>query len=230
MNPSKKSEYEVLSLKTKVVYKSVDDLRQQLLSEYKDKLDEPVGTVGYIEPGHGLRGKQRWLSSDDDLTEMYELHKKKVIMLWCFRKSPHPNTSRKRPSPDSESSANPRKVARTSNYTKHVDRIAEVEEIEDELKEKHLDKFTDVQYRAWANLIKMKKHDSLDKAPNLPFWRGTSIGKKETAAVSPGKRINLRGQCVDQLLKWHELLEKGAITQSQYDEFHSTIMDDVKKF
>ena len=131
----------------------------------------------------------------------------------------------KRPSPESDHGS--RKVARTTNYTRHVDRIAQVTDLEEKLKEKHSDKFSDVQYRAWANLVNMKKHNSLDKPPNLPFWRGTV---KDSSSVSPGKRINLRGQCVDQLLKWHELLEKGAISTAQYDELKSTIMDDVKKF
>lgn len=77
----------------------------------------------------------------------------------------------------------------------------------------------------------MKKHESYDVAPDLPFWRGHKKKVETvTSTVSPGKRINLRGQCVDQLLKWHQLLEKGAITKQQYDELHSEIIDDVKKF
>ena len=157
------------------------------------------------------------------------MHKTREILLWCFGVASRAGT--KRPSPESENSngSGVQKVPKTSNYNKHVDRIAEVSEIEDNLKEKHLDKYTDVQYRAWANLIKMKKYDSLDKAPDLPFWRGTRTKSSttESSAVSPSKRINLRGQCVYQLLKWHKLLEKGAITKAQYDEFH---MDDVRKF
>ena len=73
----------------------------------------------------------------------------------------------------------------------------------------------------------MKKYDSFEVPPDKPFWK-TPTGT--LTAVSPSKRINLRGQCVDQLLKWHELLEKGAITQEQYDNFKTTILDDVNKF
>ncbi len=49
--------------------------------------------------------------------------------------------------------------------------------------------------------------------------------------VSPGKRVNLRGQCVQQLLQLyiHELLEKGGINKQQYDEMQSTIMGDSEK-
>ena len=79
----------------------------------------------------------------------------------------------------------------------------------------------------------MKKHDSLDAPPDKPFWRGSSSKSKAaggTGTTSPSKRIALRGQWVDQLLKWHELLKKGATTKDQYNEFQSTIMEDVKKF
>jgi len=33
--------------------------------------------LGYIAPGHGFKGKQKWLCSDDYLNEMYEDHKGK---------------------------------------------------------------------------------------------------------------------------------------------------------
>ena len=72
----------------------------------------------------------------------------------------------------------------------------------------------------------MKKHDSLEVPPDKPFWK-TPTGN--STGVSPIKKIHLRGQCVDQLLKWHELLEKGAITQEQYDSLKSTILD-VNRF
>jgi hypothetical protein len=215
-------------MKAKTEYLSIADLKHQVLFELKGKVGNPIQTIGYIEPGHGLRGKQRWLYTDDDLSTMYQLHKKKEIILWCFgecRGGGVPRVGIKRPLPDIGEKNAPRK---STKYTDHVDRISEVGEIEEKLKDKHRDEFTDVQYRAWANLIKMKKHESLNSPPDLPFWRGTT--KKETCGVSPGKRINLRGQCVDQLLKWHELLEKGAITKTQYAEFQSTIMDEVKKF
>ena len=48
------------------------------LKEYITKeLRETVLDIGYIEPGHGMKSKQLWLVEDIDLTEMYELFKKK---------------------------------------------------------------------------------------------------------------------------------------------------------
>ena len=51
-----------------------------------------------------------------------------------------------------------------------------------------------------------------------------------TLSVSPGKRVNLRGQCVQQLLQLHQLLERGGISKQQHDDMQSTIMGDVRKF
>lgn len=39
----------------------------------------------YFEPGHGLKGRQKWLLDDDDVLEMYVMHKKKhKVMLYAF--------------------------------------------------------------------------------------------------------------------------------------------------
>lgn len=88
--------------------------------------------------------------------------------------------------------------------------------------EKNINLHTDEQLRYWAHL------EALEKAPDRQFWRKTkqNTGTPPSGVgVSPGKRINLRGQCVDQLQKWHELLESGAIDNEQ--EFKNTLMDDM---
>ena len=93
--------------------------------------------------------------------------------------------------------------------------------------------------RSWAHLIQMKKHSSYDTPPNKRFWKSANRSSSSSDPgstsddrinISPGKKINLRGQCVQQLLQLHELLEKGGINKQQYDEMQSTIMGDVKKF
>ena len=38
------------------------------------------------------------------------------------------------------------------------------------------------------------------------------------------KRVTLRTECIKQLESWHMLLERGAISQSDYDEILSLIM------
>ena len=77
-------------------------------------------------------------------------------------------------------------------------------------------------------MIHTHKHDSLDVPPNKPFF-----GKKKSTdavAVSPGKRINLRSECITQLDKWHQLKERGVISKEQYEELQKTILTNIKIF
>ncbi len=144
MNPQRKSEFEVLMMKTKDRFGSITNLKKQVQSEFKDKLGT-LKQIGYIEPGHGLRGKQRWLSSDDDLCTMYETHSGNTeILLWCFEER---GTKRSLEEKSPSESGPAQKIPKT-NYAQHVDNI---HEIESDLKKKHKEAFTDAQYRAWAN-------------------------------------------------------------------------------
>ena len=76
-------------------------------------------------------------------------------------------------------------------------------------------------------MIQMDKWDNYDSAPPKPFFKipsGPDATKKLIPInVSPGKSVQLKRQLVDQLLKWHQLLEKGRITQ---EELQESIMKD----
>ena len=76
-----------------------------------------------------------------------------------------------------------------------------------------------------------KKHESLETPPNKRFFRipsgNNKSGSSLSVTVSPGKKVQLQGQLVDQLQKWHDLLEKGGINQTQYEEIQSNIMTDI---
>ena len=77
----------------------------------------------------------------------------------------------------------------------------------------------------------MKKHLSFDEPPDKPLFCSSHKSVSTSAsALSPGKQINMRGQCFDQLLKFHELFEKGVISKEQYEEFQASILNDVQKF
>ena len=182
-------------------------------------------TYGYIEPGHGSKGKRRWLTSENDVTEMYNIYNgRKEILLWC---------SKEKGTDEPDAGGEPSKKRAKTSYEGHIDKMAEVEMIEEKLRKKHKDVYTEEQLRCWAHLIQMKKHTSYDEAPNKPFWKvSTDKGKgdKSSSIVSPSKSVNLRGQCVTQLLQLHQLLERGGITQQQYDDMQGAIMGEVKKF
>ena len=110
--------------------------------------------------------------------------------------------------------------------------MTEVEGIEAKLKEKHSASYSGEQFRAWAHLIQMEKHDSYEVPPDKSFWRSQKkkdSRKDDHGTFSPVKRVNLRGQCAEQLLRWHELLQKGAINQEQYNSMQSVIFEEIKK-
>ena len=126
INPVKKSEYVIHKLRTTTthVFGSVGEIKE-LLAARLQGIPSIVDQVGYIEPGHGAKGKQRWLSDSEDIKEMYLLHRgKNEILLWCYgcipeavksgtekgankrpdkrQRSPEPNTAKKKSRYDSD--------------------------------------------------------------------------------------------------------------------------------
>ena len=81
INPGCKSDYKVETLKSGR-FTSTKDVRDQL----SDLLKCQVTDIGYIEPGHGLKGKQQTLIGDGDIDEMDDVYKRKRcgITLWCY--------------------------------------------------------------------------------------------------------------------------------------------------
>jgi len=93
VNPERKSEFIMERLTDAHRFKSMNELRHSVM----DHLNFEVKTLGYIEPGHGLRGKQQWLNRESDLDDMYECTKhRKEVTLWCYRPNENSKPSRKR--------------------------------------------------------------------------------------------------------------------------------------
>ena len=65
-------------------YEMVDDIKVGLAKWTNLELSKELDlAIGYIEPGHGAKDRERWLHDDSDLIDLYQLHKgKKEIMLW----------------------------------------------------------------------------------------------------------------------------------------------------
>ncbi len=226
------------------VFHSKQELEEKIMCTLEsEKLIKSTDGVqfGYIMPGHGFKGKQQLVDSDADVATMYDSYKKKTpIIIWAKIKA----HARKRLSISDVNSGVPpkkkkpeedkNKPARHSSYQGHLSKMAEVDSIVDELEEKHTSgEFSPEQLRAWAHMIQLNKHVSYDEPPDKPFFRQSKLKKRSTSepqGISPAKRITLRSECIDQLEKWHKLMELGAITQDQYVEHKDTIMSDIKKF
>ena len=159
--------------------KDIKDLKEIILDNFPETEllpDVQDMEFGYIEPGHGLRGKKEWLSMDD-VTEMLQIHKdKKEVMLWCYsHKEKRSGRSRSRSPAISE-----RSVPRNSWYDSHLKKVSEVDEIFQKLDERHKGAYTPEQLRAWAHLIHMDKHNSFESPPDKPFFRGYKANKSTT--------------------------------------------------
>jgi len=98
--------------------------------------------------------------------------------------------------------------------------------------EAHGSKFTPEQKRAWAHLIELGRHTSYDVPPKKRFFqqeKSAVISSATTAtAVSPGRRVGIRSECIDQLHKWHTLHQLGAVTKKQYDKLQTSILSDIQ--
>lgn len=140
------------------------------------------------------------------------------------------------------------KVPRSKRKDSIAEKLAEVELTVKELKDKHGSKYSTEQLNAWAHMISVGKHCSFEDPPNLPYFVGKARSRKDDTAdpqhalsmstdkpssiavsLSPGKRVSLRTECIDQLSKWHQLLEKGGIDKEQYDSLQKAIIGDIFK-
>ena len=258
IDPNNKRNYVVKKWRNTVgKFKSVAVLHSNLKESFTDDLsDIPVDDIecGYIDPGHGAKGRQLWVFEKSDLDDMYEAHaQKKEIMIWFYTKKFA--CGKKRCASPITSKSMPNKVVRTTKHGVHTSKLVEVEEIVEKLAEKHSGKYSREQLNVWAHMLQLKKHDSLDEPPDKPFFHSSkrkniSSEKDRTCresssgcsqpirtpstsdsaiGISPGKRINLRSECVQQLDKWHQLLEKGAITELEYKETQEPILKEMKR-
>ena len=226
MNASRKSEYTVQKLQERDVYSAVQTLKTDICKQFSDKLPEGEIELGFIQPGHGFKGKQRWLCSNVCLKEMYQEHKgRKEIVLWCYGKMGTRKCS-------AESSADTGEEAKASKgYSAHQEKMA------DELRKRHGEKYSEEKLHTWANLIQMKKHSSLDEPLDYPFFRGYkkvdggksgSDTSSNASHVSPVKRLSIRTTLIEQLEKCVGICEKGGLTQAEYDELQQCILKDIR--
>ena len=226
INPDKLSDYKSVRV---CKWKQCEDLKELrlFLSSKVPPIDNWPNfddtDMGYIEPGHGLKGKKQWLSTDDDLTAMYEKHVgKRNILLWTYSNIPGRENSKK--------------ATKGTNFEQHKKTLDEVDEKYDELRKKHGTNYTLEQFRMWGQLIRLGKHDSMDDPPDKPFWRGrkrknefSQPSPRKIAGISPSKKVSVRSELLDQLSKWHTLNQTGVVSDEDYEDLKKNILQDIKQ-
>ena len=108
VNPAKKSEYRVHNVRDCSKFVNMEQLEGFVKSTFKEYQNyDSVLCMGYVEPGHGWKGKQQWVNSDNDVVELYRTYQEKTkdILLWCHL--PSTQKSRKRSAKQKPSSDEP---------------------------------------------------------------------------------------------------------------------------
>ena len=132
---------------------------EELQDSFCTSLEFSPSEFGFIQPGHGLKGRQRWIRDNSDLEEMYnDYPKKHDFLLWCYTIVGGESTSevvgQKRSAPLESASSAPK-----SKLT-CVRKISEVVDIIKDLKQRHGESFTVEQVSMWAHVIHIGKHSS----------------------------------------------------------------------
>ena len=108
INPHGMGGYELHPLDSHEMFSHVQDLKESILTGCQEYIEgDKQLHFGYILPGHGKKGKQIELTSDDELCGMYPRYKGTEIVLWM--KHTVISTTRKRsrtPAESQESDSN----------------------------------------------------------------------------------------------------------------------------
>lgn len=74
-----------------------------------------------------------------------------------------------------------------SGRSVHFDaKVQRIDSLASELKEKHGDKFTIIQYKLWAEALDVNKHESKDVPPVGPIWNNESKKSKKSTSSESG--------------------------------------------
>ena len=50
-----------------------------------------------------------------------------------------------------------------------------------------------------------------------------------SSGMSPGRKVNIWSELINQLDKWHKLLDSSMSTQNEYDKLKGKILSDIKE-
>ena len=252
ISPSKRSEYKTFMLKDIDVsgVEKIPDLREILVFELGQTTVSPHAP---FELGYYKGSKRIWIRNNAELQEVLKLLKTgNKLTLWCDGKR-LPKTKQLNDShSDSDESATEVDMQRKPKpkkrkKTKYQDRQERIDDLIDDLREKHGTKYTNIQYRIWAECIEARTHASMDSPPRGSMFRAqgrqpstpakstnlrslspsSSADAQKIAAagpVTPGKAAELRSTYIKQIKELHGLSEIGAITLEQFTSERDTLL------
>lgn len=258
VNPSCMRDFKTVDIRGQKLCSSLDELKEFIMSRLPsgigDVPDLEAVDMGFVEPGHGGKGRKVWLFNDDDLHNMYKTHqKKKRILLWCYTEKAASSHASRSTGPEKKGKGDNEGISKGgSSYNSQLQKQEAVDKIFSQLKDKHSGKYKPEQLRTWAHMYHLGTHDSLECPPDKPFFRGnlrkrssSEIGSSSSSSdrtpeskrsagttangVSPRRQVNIRSELTDQLKKCQDLVETGGISKEVFDDLQHTILDDIKQ-
>ena len=168
INPEQKSKHV-----TKVwhnVTEKFSTCDQLLIECFEDKLP----TFSELQLGYMERGAKRWIENNQDLDAMYKTFcSTDEITLWCegTLTEKQKRETKKRKLEDVQSC--------DKSSCKRSARDQKLEEIVQTLHNKHGENYSGPQFRIWACMYLNSQHSSLDVAPSIPIFTGSTTSKPQ---------------------------------------------------
>ena len=183
--------------------------------------------------------KRIWVRSYCDFQELIQLLKtKSTTLVWCEGLSKKHKKKHEDLSGSDEEACKPRKKRKSSNE----DTLDRIDDIIDELREKHKHTYNNLQYRVWAETMVAGRHDSLETAPKGTFFKRSKVlsaqnsqvlsahnspvnMSKVPTVITPVKAAELKTMYISQIKELHSLLEIGALSNDDFQKQKSNILD-----
>ena len=222
-------------------FTSVIDIHAKLVQELKDKVpDSLTFNVGYYE---GQQHAKMVIVCDDDIKAMYQRYPNGDISLWCDGVAPEttPPKSGKR--------------KRAENGTNFQEQKDDLEQIYQELQEKHSDKYDVSKLRLWARMIASNVHKSVETPPAVQFFSAgqpqkntqqdtlsSALGDAAVAVVEAlggrnstpcrertAMQVDLRMKNLQQLGYLKQLYDDNILTKEEFTEQKENILSAIRK-
>ena len=248
INPDKKNEAKLFMLRDVNFYNlnTPKDLHAVIIGQLGRKA---VAEGTDFEVGYYVGNKRVWIRNQKDIHDVIHLLKTKdnhSVTLWCMGQSATPavpSTGSKRPRnatvlvSDSDSDEEPPEKRQTSRSkqqkkkkSRQEEKLERVDDLIDELKEKHGTKYNAVQYRMWAETIDSGRHSSSEIPPRGSIFK--SQGEKDAdsgGSLTPSKVASLRSTYIQQIKDLHSLKEAGAISDDHFVKQRDVLLSNMDK-
>lgn len=194
-----------------------------------------------FDVGYFKGNKKIWIRALEDLTELIHLLlKEKGPTVWCDGVNQSSQT--KRPAPSNSEEEIERTQKRKKKKSSFDERLEQVDNIVDDLREINGSKYSSIQYRVWAETIFASRHTDRHNPPAGSFWRGKNV-KQSThplpstppkqlnvrTCITPVKAAELKSTYIKQIKELHSLIEIGAISSDDFKKQRDIILEQMNK-